>query len=86
MSLLFSPHLQTNFHTYTSLVFRASCRQTPVRWAIENEGVPDLIAEHPGPVPRNIYKVGLLTNLYFIIFPKSTVGLRKIHASKQKDE
>jgi len=58
----------------------------PVRWAIEHQGVPDMIAIHPGPLPHNPYRVGLLRGLWFIFFPKSTDRLRRLYLSKQKEE
>jgi len=51
----------------------------PVRWVIENSGVPDMIPNHPGPLPENVYRIGFLRSLWFIAFPKSTSRLRKLH-------
>ena len=51
----------------------------PIRWVIENSGVPDMLPNHPGPLPENIYRVGFLRSLWFIAFPRSTARLRALH-------
>jgi hypothetical protein len=37
----------------------------------DEEGIPEVLAEHPGPLPTNIYNVGLLRGLRRVFWPPS---------------